>query len=511
MFYLAFLLMWYLFVGTVFLFLSVPIILGSSAVFLVLYMRAYLLASGRALGVLAPGGAVPIPPPSVSGPGEPAYVHYLSGPVGRDLMQVARLSWPEMQAQAKRARSWLKVRFFDYGMSNYRRAVGLVLGAGLVAGSLLTATTMSLVVFGELVVWALLFVLAKGVLYTLRWTDTGMSLIRGVRLSCPSCHHRVVYPAYECPGCGVRHRDVRPGRYGLLRRVCACGHRMPTLILLGSHRMTAYCPHAACGAPMAEGAGTAREIVLPLLGATTAGKTRMMLALATALVDTRPLPGLTATPADEHTRGRLTQLQESLRTKGDTDKTLASDAMRAISFNLDGGRVRRLVHVYDPPGERLNDSARLHELRFMRMADTLILVVDPLAIPLVWESLDAAAQARYRQYRSSRPPDFIFSQVLQNIEQMGVQPRKKALAVAVTKSDLTHGLPVCAGLGESSDDVRAWLNDRAGMDNMVRAIDQAFGEVRYFHTTSRFTAAGAADRNVRDLLLWTLGRYGVNR
>jgi hypothetical protein len=507
--YFVILLVWYAFVASVFLMLSGPLIAVASAVFLVIYMTAYVRASGRALGVLGTGGAVAVPPPSRTGPGEPAYLHYLSGPAGRDLRQVARLCQQDMRLQADKARGWLKAKFFGYGMSNYRRVVGLLLGAGLVAGTVIAAVVLGLAAGGLLLIWGLLFLFAKAVLYLLRWLDAAMSQLRGIRLTCPSCHHRVIYPAYECPGCGTRHRDVRPGRYGLVRRICACGQRMPTLLLLGSHGMTAYCPHSGCGAPMAKGAGTAREIVLPMVGATTAGKTRMMLALATTLVDERPLPGLCAQPADPHTTGRLSELQRSLRSKGDTDKTLPGDAMRALSFNLNGGRVRRLVHIYDPPGERLNDSARLHELRFMRMADTFVFVVDPLAIPDVWQSLDPRSQGRYQQFRSAQPPDFIFSQVLQNLEGMGVQPRRKALAVAVTKSDLTAGIPICADLGDGSDAVRAWLSDRVGMDNMVRAIDKAFGDVRYFRTTTR-SEPGTTDGNVRDLLLWTLGRYGVN-
>ncbi|MGN9912124.1 TRAFAC clade GTPase domain-containing protein [Phytohabitans sp. LJ34] len=509
MFYLFLLLMWWALVATVFMVLSVPLVVVTSAVFLVLYVSAYMRASGRALGVLSPGQAVAVPAPSMTGPGEPAYVHYLSGPAGRDLKQVVRLSWEEMRLQARKRRDWLKAKFFGYGKNNYWRAIGVLFGAGLVVSSLITAAVMGLVIVGELAIWGLLFVLAKTVLYLLRGLDAGLSYLRGIKLSCPTCHNRVVYPAYECPGCGTRHHDVRPGKYGLLRRVCACGHRMPTLLLLGSHRMTAYCSNQVCGAPLAEGAGTAREIVVPMVGATTAGKTRMMLALAATLVDGHPMPGMHAEPADQETKRRLADLQESLRKKGGTDKTLAQDAMRGFSFNLNGGKVRRLVHIYDPPGERLNDSALLHELRFMRIADAFVFVVDPLAIPDVWDSLDAGAQSRYLPVRSARPPDFIFSQVVQSLEGMGVQPRKKALAVAVTKSDLTAGIPICGELGDGSDAVRGWLNERVGMGNMVRAITKAFGEVRYFHTTARFTG-GDTDDNVRDLLMWTLGRYGVS-
>lgn len=505
MFYLAILLFWYALVASFFIMISIPLVTVSSAVFLVRCTGAYLRASGQALGLRVPNEAVPVPQPQAV----PAYVHYLSGPAGRDLQQVARLTWREMRREAEKALAWVKTRFFSYEMNNYQRAIGTLLGVGLVTGALITAVVMTFVVLGALIVWGLLFGSAKGLLYLLRGVDSGLSHIRGIKLSCPACHHRVIYPAYDCPSptCSLRHNDVRPGRYGLLRRTCACGYRMPTLLILGSHRMTAYCPH--CDAPMAAGAGTAREIVVLMLGATTAGKTRMMLALAAAMTGEHPAQGLQATAADEPTGNTLAAMQEALSSQGDTGKTLAEGAVRAYSFNLTGGRVKRLVHIYDPPGEDFSTSARLQGRRFLRGAHAFVFVVDPFAIPDVWNSLDAAAQRRYQSIRSSQAPSFVFEQVLENLKGMGLKTDDTALAVVVTKSDLTADIPICAGLDDSTESVREWLSERVGMDNMVRAIEKSFGEVRYFHTTARFTPGGT-DRNVHELLKWTLSRYGVN-
>ncbi|MFI1993853.1 hypothetical protein [Actinoplanes sp. NPDC020271] len=490
MFYLIFVLIWYAFIATIFVIVSVPLIAVASTTFLILCTAAYVRASRLALGP----EAAPIPQPE----GVPAYVHYLSGPAGRDLRRIADLTWQEMREVGERARSWLKSRFFYYGLDNYRRAVGVLIAAGLVAGAVITALVMGVVTLGALLVWGLLFVLAKGLLYTLRGVDSGLSQLRGIKLTCPACHHRVVYPAYDCPNpsCHRRHTDVRPGRYGLLRRTCVCGERMPTLLVLGSHRMTAYCPH--CEAPMAEGAGTAREFRTVMVGATTAGKTRLMLALAETMTGT-----FGATLADRPTSTAISQLQAALAARGDTGKTLAEDAVRAYSFNLD----RRVVHLYDLPGEDFTDTARLSLRRFLDGAHAFVFVVDPFAIPDVWDSLEPAAQREYQSIRSSQPPSYVFEQVLETLT--GVRAGKLghvSLAVAVTKSDLTAGLPICDGLDE---DVRAWLSDRAGMANMVRTIEMSFGRVRYFHTSARFTPSGV-DPHVRDLLAWTLNRNGVN-
>ncbi|AEV89085.1 hypothetical protein ACWT_8076 [Actinoplanes sp. SE50] len=492
---LLFTIAWYLLVGAAFLILGIPLIIITSGVILVRCAGAYLKASGQALGVRRPDASVPVPEPR----DVPAHVHYLSGPAGRDLQQVALLTAQETKRQADLTRSWLKREFFQFSMSSYRKAVGVLVTVGTVGGAAISGLVMIFVALGALLVWGLLFVLGKSLLYLLRGVDSALSHLRGIKLTCPSCHHRVVYPAYDCPNpeCTHRHEDVRPGRYGLLRRTCACGYRMPTLLVLGSHRMTAYCPH--CHAAMASGAGTAREIVMPMLGATSAGKTRMMLALAETL-----LPR--ATPADVPTGNALAEMREALQVRGATRKTIAEDAVRAYSFNLTANRVRRLVHIYDPPGEDFSDSARLQARRFLRGAHAFVLVIDPFAIPDVWNSLDPATQQRYRAIRSAQPPSYIFEQVLDNLTGMGVRTADKALAVAVTKSDLTAGLPIGDGI---DDDVRGWLRDRVGMANMVRSIEKSFGEVRYFHTTAVFDP-GATDPNVHELLGWTLRRYGVN-
>ena len=75
----------------------------------------------------------------------------------------------------------------------------------------------------------------------LRLADSAVLRIKNIRMVCPSCGERVRYPGYECPGDAdpsssmpQKHRDIRPGRYGIVRRRCLCGASMRTLLLFGS-------------------------------------------------------------------------------------------------------------------------------------------------------------------------------------------------------------------------------------------------------------------------------------
>ena len=63
----------------------------------------------------------------------------------------------------------------------------------------------------------------------LRAVDSAVLRVKNIRMVCPNtnCYERVRYPSYECPGraCSRRHRDVRPGPFGILGRRCECGNR----------------------------------------------------------------------------------------------------------------------------------------------------------------------------------------------------------------------------------------------------------------------------------------------
>ena len=47
--------------------------------------------------------------------------------------------------------------------------------------------------------------------------------LKRAEASCPHCYQVMPRPAYRCPGCSKAHRDLRPGRLGLLARRCDCG------------------------------------------------------------------------------------------------------------------------------------------------------------------------------------------------------------------------------------------------------------------------------------------------
>jgi hypothetical protein len=499
----------------VFIVLSVPVTVVGGY-FSVRVVWLYLQVFARTLGI--GGAAAPHrePPRTRTGGVEPAYQHYLFEQARRDLYHAGNTTITEGMVAVRGWARGLTEKWFaeketwsprshdDTRM--VRGGFGILLFAGLFAGCVGGAVLVAVLLLLQALTMGLLLAVGLAVAYGLREVDTVLLRLRGIRILCPSCFNRVVYPSYSCPGCATRHHDVRPGRYGVARRVCACGHRLPTLLLLGSHRMTAYCPSPGCGAQLVEGTGTAREVVLPMFGAGNAGKTRLMAVMVKAMLEMSSQRGPATTFADADTERRYRQIEPALLA-GDPTRQNLRKAPRAYSLYVKpAAGSRRLVHVFDPSGEYFNETERLQELRYMKSAETFLFVVDPLSIDMFWNALPRIDQNRLSALRATGSPSFVFEQTLHNVEQMGVAPKRARLAVTVSKADLLTDA-MAGDLSADSDSIAYWL-ESLGLGNMVRAMRHAFGDIRFFRTTAML-CGGQVDSSVENLLEWALGSGGV--
>jgi hypothetical protein len=488
-----------------------PFIAGGSAIFFAgALVVAYFQEFGRAMG-LGPNpaaAAVERPPAQRTADGrEPAYRQYLFGQARRDLRNAHGLIWPRLTAVVARHQQQVKRNFFGFGLADPRWPVGVLLMVGLAIGTIVGVPVIGLLAVAQGTVLLVFGLLAIAGIYLLRGVDTVLLWIRGVRITCPACYRRGFYPSYECPNCTTRHHDVRPGRYGVARRVCVCGERLRTLILLGSHRMNAFCAH--CEAPLAERVGTAAEVILPVFGAAGAGKTRLMIVIKMAIDEMAKRTGARVELADDDTRKWDRQARRELLSTDRVAKTLIR-LPRAYSMYVKPKRgARRLVHVFDPAGEYFNESQRLQELQFLKLAKTFLFVVDPLSVDVLWARLGAADQNAHSAVRARREPEFVFAQTVQNLEAMGVRTKKARLVVVVSKSDLIPQILIDDGVADFKDDIVRWLDEDLRQGNMLRAMEHAFGEVHFFLTTAVVTDGDRVDDGVEKLTSWVLARQGL--
>lgn len=375
--------------------------------------------------------------------------------------------------------------------------VGIAVGAiGFVAIAAVHAVAATLV-----------FLIMAAVGLTLRLIDTALLRIKNIRMVCPHCFERVPYPAYKCKSCAETHKDVRPGRFGIFRRRCLCGTALPTLLLFrlaSSDKLDAYCPLEHCKQPLEHRPGEAQEIVLPFFGAADAGKTRLMYGIVALLRATRSLD---AELADSATAASLNNVREWLAPGVMTGKTLTG-LPRGQIVRVTSKNAPRLLQFYDTAGERFIAAETTEELRFLTKARTFILVIDPLSVESLWQSLPRERQAELAAIRSKPAgndtvpsPELAYQQTHQQMEAMGVKLKKARLAVVFSRADILDNVN-----GESAEE---WATDTLGLGNLIRSARLEFGETAFFRTASVISDSGELHPSIAELTRWLVAPNGI--
>jgi hypothetical protein len=360
----------------------------------------------------------------------------------------------------------------------------------------LTVYAFLLAFSGGVVLGAAVVVVLAGTVSAVVWSGgaVAVGLLRGAdrawqwRLraaaSCPRCYFVSPLPAYRCPNADCPHpvhRRLRPGRLGVLWRRCGCGTVLPTTVLRASGRMAALCQN--CGAELHRGAGVATDVRVPVFGAASAGKTRLIMAGVLGLVTEAERGGATV-ELDGASAATLGGWRTALRWS-EIPKTSPADPSVATTVRLTSGRRNVLVHVFDAAGESYTDQEENATLAFLDRSRTLVFVLDPFSVPDVRDQLDRAAGGLRRAASPAwHDPEESYNVTAQRLRMFGVDTTGKRLAFVVSKADLLRELPIGRDLDATPGAVCRWLAER-GMDNLLTSASRDFAEVSYFLVSSR--------------------------
>jgi Double-GTPase 2 len=363
---------------------------------------------------------------------------------------------------------------------------------------------------------ALLAILATGVAWlvgapavgVLRVIDRSWQIVFRAQGSCPKCYRLTAMPAYRCPGPHTYaerssgadlHRDIRPGRLGVLWRRCGCGQRLPTTVLRAAWQIESRCP--ACSHQMHRGSAVARDVRLPVFGAASAGKTHLIMAAMVAVIRTYPDR---ASIRDRHSLAVYAQSESLIDNGRAVAKTAASPPL-AVTVRIRSRLHVSLVHFFDAAGESMVDPSLNAQLSYLDFARSLVYVLDPFSVEDVRDQASATFAKTLREANAATyDPEESYNSTVNRLHKYGVDTRQQWLVFVVSKADLLHRLPIAAGLSEESDSVREWLA-RVGLDNLVTAAQRDFGEVRFFAVSTTDPSVGSALAPVR----WLLGHEGI--
>ena len=309
------------------------------------------------------------------------------------------------------------------------------------------ASGLAVVVFGTLmfsilsVVHVVLLGLVAGVYfatYMLVWSaDALYRAVNRIFTACPwsDCYGKHILPVYHCKVCNRRHTQLWPGKYGIFHRTCLCGARLPTTFFNGRSRLYASCPD--CGNRL-ESQET-RPVVIPIIGAVSAGKTTFLFRLLNQLhTKYAPAHNREFVFANNYNQQLYNHNINLLARGGFPEKTQQKNPI-AFNFFLQKGQRSRLFFFFDAAGEAFSQRDSLFQHKFYNYFHALVFVIDPFSLPEI--------RYRYHELLKSRPDirpsqenlDDVFDITLNTLQQNYHVRVDKAItrpvAIVITKTD----------------------------------------------------------------------------
>jgi hypothetical protein len=459
----------------------------------VLICAGYVIASVQVLFIRPAGLPARTRDFTLPTDGERARPSYFYGPARSDLRYVWQVTWSRWEDFGE----WWATRIVDLFDNDAPLEITAPIAVGLGIGSAAALMPGALLMGAARLVSEVLLdfttVSVRCVALTFRSLDSALLWVRHIRLRCISCFHSLPYPAYLCPQCKTIHWDIRPGRYGVLRRTCECGKRMPTTLLRGSAKLDALCPYRACQQPLEYRPGEIPEVMLPLFGAKGAGKTLMLWS-----IDKTLRQSVRVESANTDTAARLRELDVAIAAGTPVPATPAVSPKTYV-LRLRIGRRKRILQLPDPAGELFYDSRRSADLRYLGAASTFILVIDPLSIARFWDNLPSTRRDQLAAHRSEAPhPDLVYQQTAERIAQFGRRHARRRLAIVFSRADLV-GREDGPQVGDSAG-IRKWATEELGLAGLLRDAELDFQEVTLFHTAP----FGTAEYSLDDLVHWAI-------
>jgi hypothetical protein len=273
------------------------------------------------------------------------------------------------------------------------------------------------------------------------------------------------------------------------------------MVLRAAWRLEAVCQK--CGEPLRPGAAALRDVRIPILGDTSAGKTRFMYAALDSLVDITARAHIPVGFPDEESQDQATVALDLIRSGRNTVKT-SQVLPTALTCRVGTGLGSTLVHLFDTAGEYYRNGQLHDSLGFLDHGHGLVYVLDPFSVGAVRNLM--AGQNVSLAHAATGDPETAYGEVVSRLRDSGVEAAGQRLAVVVSKADL-----LSAGGLELPDDSAAiadWLMS-VGIHNLVLSVQREFAEARFFAVASLAARQTGRSHDPGAPLRWLLASRGV--
>lgn len=270
-------------------------------------------------------------------------------------------------------------------------------------------------------------------------------MINKIKNACPNpdCQAPFLIPTYECPGCGEKHTNLVPSKYGILKRTCLCGTKLPTTFLNGRGQLKAYCPE--CDTALS-GDTASRQYAFPVIGGPSVGKTCFInMAIDQMMSDVAParsweMSFISDTEEKDHALAMKSLNQGVRLMKTELNSLTAYQLM----LKLPNEKIGRRIYVYDISGEMFSSSSDVQNNLAYSYANGFIFIIDPLTLNQF--AMDVEDKVDLNAYgASSKDFDDILNIMLINLEKMfGLKDKDtlKSINAQMSKHEIDH----CKGI-----------------------------------------------------------------
>lgn len=312
---------------------------------------------------------------------------------------------------------------------------------------------------------------------------------------CPHCFETFRLPGFKCPKCGKVHKQLIPGRCGVLFARCECNKIfLPCTTLTGRSHLEAVCP--SCEGDLV--AANAEQFSIQLIGGASAGKTAFLAAFQHLYLEkANKRAGLTV---DGEPENYFSELERMFQT-GNSDATSGGNSQTYSFIHKYGRKANDNLVIYDIPGEVIVDGSYSRNPRNFGFCDGLIFIIDPLSIQTVRDDCVKEGESEALNNSSQDDIDTVIVQFIHQFTKIkGLSARKMSdipVAVIISKVDikvvkreiggpkirsLYNKNPAVYGNSESTarDEICKEYLSRLGLDNALNNIDATFSNVRYF-------------------------------
>ena len=208
------------------------------------------------------------------------------------------------------------------------------------------------------------------IFFSVLWlVDRIVLIIKSIHSRCPNCKRKSVIPVFVCPTCGLEHKKLVPGPYGVTKRKCVCGTMLSTTFIGGRSKYEAHCPY--CDTELFS--SSSQQYGIQLVGGIGTGKTTFLAAFWHEYKDWMNCNHNIS--YKETPEAAFFDLEEWFST-GKSESTLETNATMYSIIHTIGQETPVQMTIYDIAGEAFDFAGSETQQQQFRYCEGFIVVVE---------------------------------------------------------------------------------------------------------------------------------------